>query len=320
MLHINKILVPRDFSAGSDDALRYALDLAVRTSAEVHLLYAEVLFEPFADVSDSVSPVEKIRERLKQSTEPYEGVMYDPGSLRIEHVVVRGIAAAPAILTYASDHDMDLIVMGTHGRRGIRRMAMGSVAEEVVRMAPCPVLTVHLPQHHEEEATKSNVVPQVQSLLVPIDFSSHARLALRYAKELAALFDARLELLHVIEEVLHPVVYGPAVQSIYEVHPDIEKHTLQHLSDLYDEVEGPQVPYRLKVMPGHASYDIAAYADERNIDLVVMPTHGRTGLEHFFLGSVAEKVVRRAHRPVFTVKGFGKNLIREAVEAEEAVT
>lgn len=319
MLQIHKILVPCDFSAGFDYALRYALDIASHTRAEVHLLYAEVLFEPFADVSASASPTDKIREKLKQSTEPYKGVAYDPKQVAITYAVERGIAAAPAILTYASEHDIDMIVMGTHGRRGLRRMAMGSVAEEVVRMAPCPVLTVHLPKQEEDGAWKPKTAPAITSLLVPVDFSKHSRLALRYAKELGALLQARLELLHVIEETLHPAFYGPTVQSIYDVQPDIEKRARQHLSDLFDEVGGPQVEYLLKVMPGRATYDIVAYAEERKIGLIVMPTHGRTGLDHFFMGSVAEKVVRRANRPVFTVKCFGKNLLPDSVaDAEEA--
>src|SRR5690606_34769986 len=112
----------------------------------------------------------------------------------VKRAVVRDVAAAPAILQYARDQEMDLVVMGTHGRRGLRRLFLGSVAEEVVRLSVCPVLTVHAGPIRSEAL--------FGDILVPIDFSPHSKAALRAAASLAPELGASLDLLHVVEEPL----------------------------------------------------------------------------------------------------------------------
>ena len=140
MKPIRNILVGRDFSPCSERALEAALTLAARAGATLHIVHAEVLHaDPYGRPADTI---EKLRERLKEDVERDcdDSVRFDPGSVKLEHVVVRDVAAAPALIRYAEEHDADLVVMGTHGRTGLRRMLLGSVAEEVVRWALCPVL------------------------------------------------------------------------------------------------------------------------------------------------------------------------------------
>lgn len=315
MLQLRNLLLARDFSSVSDQALHYAVDLARRTGATLHLIYAEVLHEdPFRPVEPgaSSSPEDQIRQRLRQDT---DGALLTDKypDLEVNERVERDVAAAPAILNYAAQHDVDLIVLGTHGRRGVRRLLLGSVAEEVVRRADRPVLTVRQARQTEGEALA------VERILVPVDFSTYAKEALRYAREVAGLYDARIDLLHVIEENLHPAFYVGGVQSIYDIEPDIEEKALERLRAFYGEVgadEGPEMQEH--VMSGRAARQIAQFAEEEGSDLIVMSTHGRTGLEHFLLGSVAEKVVRHVSAPVFTVKAFGKSLIRPSARAEAA--
>ena len=327
MLHVKNILVARDFSGAAQGATRYALDLAARTDATLHTLFAEVLRgDPFAPSEEPASSVDKIRERLRQIGDEHTRGAYDPASVRLVHAVERDIAAAPAILRYADEHDIDLIVLGTHGRRGLRRMALGSVAEEVVRQASCPVLTVGRRAGGEEAdgdpaGGMAKDPAHLQHLLVPIDFSTHSQEALRYAKALAALYEeAHLDLFHVIEETLHPAFYGPALRSIYDAQPDIEEKAVEELKKLYRTTDGPDGSAGFRAGPGRAPQVLATYAAHEGVDLIVMATHGRTGLERFSLGSVAEKVVRLAPCPVFTVKSFGKSLLRpeEAPSAAQA--
>ncbi len=305
MLNVRNILFAHDFSPGSNQALPYALDLAGRTGATLHLLYAEVLHgRPIDPDMDPPSQREKIRTHLKK----HAG---DLPEQRVVREVVRDVAVAPALLRYAEEHDVDLIVMGTHGRRGVQRILIGSVAEEVVRRAACPVLTVRR-QKTPPDAER------IASILAPVDFSTHAREALRYARELAAFYEAPLTLLHVVEETLHPAFYGPRIGSVYDVHPDIEDRAIARLEGFYREAEGPDVETYFAARPGRAPRAISRYAEEEGHDLIVMATHGRTGLEHFLMGSVAEKVVRNAPCPVFTVKSFGKSLTAENPGAAQA--
>ena len=309
MLALKNILFARDFSPASEAALPFALALAERTGAKLHVLYAEVLQgDPFHPAERPTPAAEKLRERMRQWTERAASPVFDPGSVRVEHAVVRGVAAAPALLDYAEEHAVDLVVMGTHGRRGARRALLGSVAEETVRFAPCPVLTVR----QTSAAAEADVAaaPRVTSILVPVDFSEHAREALRHAKGLGALFGARLDLLHVIEAAPEPLFYVPLAEigRADEPEGDLDRKALAHLRRWYEATEGPATEVRFAVRYGNAPQEILQHAEEHTADLVVIATHGRTGLERFFMGSVAEKVVRRAPCPVFTLKSFGKTL------------
>ena len=315
MLTVNRILLARDFSDVSDQALRYAVDLARRFDATLHLLYAEVLHkDPFgADTvgaGDTLSA--QIRERLAQDVDQMPLVKRYP-ELDTVIDVRRDVAAAPAIMEYAEDEGVDLIVMGTHGRRGVRRLLLGSVAEEVVRRADRPVLTVR--------KDGDNGLPAMERLLVPIDFSTYSRDALRHAIELARLYDARLDLLHVVEETLHPAFYVGGVQSIYDVQPDIDATSKRRMREMLDDLTGvDSVHAELHVETGRAARKIVRFAERTRSNLLVMSTHGLTGLEHFMMGSVAEKVVRHVAAPVLTVKAFGHSLLPASEAADTATS
>jgi nucleotide-binding universal stress UspA family protein len=276
MLQLRKILVPRDYSKGSDTAFLYALRLAEHSDAQIETLFVEVLHGPSAPRSFDDDIGGQLAARHV-----------------VDHAVLRDAAPAPAILHFASTNDVDMIVMGTHGRRGLSRLFLGSVAEEVVRLSPCPVLTVHAEANTKE--------PVIREILVPIDFSMHSRAALRQALTLAREFNATLDLLHVVEEPLHPPFYEVGAGSIYDAQPDIEVRVEKHLRQLYSEV-ADGVEARFHVRPGHAAREIASFAAENGSSLIVTSTHGLTGIEHLLIGSVAERVTRMAPCPVLTVK------------------
>jgi nucleotide-binding universal stress UspA family protein len=303
MIQVDNILLARDFSSVSDQALRYALYLARESGATLHLFYADVLHEDPFDSYSPEGPVEaQIRQRLMAGP---DGEPIESDGFAVETAVERDVAAAPAILNYAADHDVDIIVAGTHGRRGVQRILLGSVAEEIVRRADCPVLTVR-----EPDSAATEIDGTVSSILVPIDFSKHSREALRYAREIGGIYNANIHLLHVVEENLHPAFYVGGVGSIYDVQPDIDEKATTELHTFFEETEGPAVEnVSTHVATGRAARKITTFAESGEVDLLVMSTHGLTGLEHFFLGSVAEKVVRRSPIPVFTVKSFGKSLL-----------
>jgi nucleotide-binding universal stress UspA family protein len=317
MLQIRKILVPHDFSDFSEHAMRYALTLASTCDAELHLVFAEVLY------GDDAPPPERSKEtsfvralnNLGLSFDAERGVVRHQGNdIRIQHSIIRDVAPAPAIIHYAEDHDIDLIVMSTHGRRGLRRLLLGSVANEVLRTAPCSVLTVRT-------SDKAETIPgRVDAILVPIDFSKYSRAALQSAKAFAKVAGARLDLLHVIDEELHPAFYTIAAQSIYDIDPQIDEKAVAELQSMDAATQGEGVETRYHVHDGHAARTIIDFAEELDSDLIIMSTHGLRGLEHFFMGSVAEKVVRRASVPVLTVKAFGKTLVSEATTDNDATT
>jgi nucleotide-binding universal stress UspA family protein len=208
-----------------------------------------------------------------------------------------------------AEHNVDLVVMGTHGRQGLDRLLSGSVSEEVVRQSTCPVFTV-LGRDEPQPG------PEIQSVLAPVDFSEPARLGLAHARELAQVYDATLDLMHIVEDVVFPSVYG--IDPIAPQLPDVQQRAAEALERMADEVIGGAVPTNLHVIAGYAARDIIDFADENDTGLIAMATHGRTGLERFLIGSVTEKVIRSASCPVFTVKPFGKSLLPASVLSSDA--
>ena len=159
----------------------------------------------------------------------------------------------------------------------------------------------------EEKEKKS--IEAVNRILVPMDFSDHAISALSYAKEIAATFDAQLQVVHVIEESVHPACYAIGKSSVFELMPDVKNKSEKEMRRLFEESSGPSSNAEYHVIEGFASSEILRFAKKNKSDLIIIATHGLTGLKHLLLGSVAEKVVRAAECPVFTVKSYGKSLL-----------
>jgi nucleotide-binding universal stress UspA family protein len=145
MIALQRILVPHDFSETSETAVRYAIALARNFGARIHLLHvgdqARLDLETEFPLGLEGAVEDAVRERLLKIVTPAE-----QAELRPEFALRAGVPAAE-IVRYAADREIDLIVMGTHGRGPVGHMVMGSVAEKVVRTAPCPVLTVRNQQH-----------------------------------------------------------------------------------------------------------------------------------------------------------------------------
>jgi nucleotide-binding universal stress UspA family protein len=220
-------------------------------------------------------------ERLREA--------YAPGRALDVSYRTREGTAADEILRFSDEIGCDLIVMGTHGRTGLRRLLAGSVAEAVLRGARCPVL-----------ALRSAGLPReggrVPLILHPTDFSEGSEPALRTARVLARDRGARLILLHVSPPDV--VVDGTMVVG---VDPRAERDSLEVIRARTD---GPDLKYPVdaRLVWGRAAVEILRMAGEVGCGLIVMGTHGRTGLGRLLVGSVAEEVLRGARCPVLAIK------------------
>lgn len=294
MLTIQRVLFTTDFSDGAARAFPRAAALAERHDAELHILNvtgSESETDRTLPVSLSI-----LKEWLGSSSQVPET---DLAALTIVQKQIEADTPSERIIGYVEDENIDLVVISTHGRRGVQRMLLGSVTEEVVRKAPCPVLTVR--SDAEPSATD-----RVRRILVPVDFSDHARVALQHAKEIALTYGAEIHLLHVVEEVVYPSAYGvePPLQPTQQTLLRVEK-TLGTMAR--EELNEDHVHVSVKI--GYAPLTILEYAHNTDIDLVVIATHGRTGLDRFLIGSVAQRVIRRSPTPVFVVKAHEKSLV-----------
>ena len=197
MITLNHVLVPHDFGDTSKTAMDYAIALARMFDAVLDVLHVR-------DRADTVIPAQFPRELYEElQTTVRERLLsitaLDETKPTLDFHLRSGTAHAE-ILRFAKEQRTDLIVMGTHGRRGVAHAVMGSVAETVVRTAPCPVLTVRKPP-------REYVAPNI---LVPTDFGVASDTALSYGRTLAHTFGGRLHLLHVMENYfMRPIVADP---------------------------------------------------------------------------------------------------------------
>jgi nucleotide-binding universal stress UspA family protein len=296
MTRITRILVPTDFSATSDEALACAKTLAGLFGASLHVLHA--FEDPFtaaafsAEISSTV-PLSLREESLRDAVARLdERLPADQKTMFNGTTDIVTGRPAKVILDYAETLGADLIVMGTHGRSGMAHLLLGSVAERVARGAEAPVLTV-----------RRAPASLVKRILVPTDFSATADAALDHAYLLAERFCASLRLLHVLDDPF--VAEGLAAEGYIAEAPTLRTALLQHAQSRLAHRAGPReggVPVDSEVMFGHGAKTIAEYARALGMDLIVMGTHGRTGIAHLLLGSVAERLVRLAPCPVLTVK------------------
>jgi nucleotide-binding universal stress UspA family protein len=149
MIILKKILVATDFGEASEAALTYGRDLARSYGATMHVLHVvESVLASIAD-SESIGTLMDLQTQIERNArKQMESIITDEDrtTLHAQAIVLTSGRAAEAIVEYAKNNAVDLIVMGTHGRRALAHLWMGSVAERVVRMAPCPVLTVRHPE------------------------------------------------------------------------------------------------------------------------------------------------------------------------------
>ena len=294
---IKNILVARDFSPSSEQALAYALNVGRRSGAKLHMVAIKVVGkDPFEAPKVSAEPIDKLQEKfIRKNKESLERQEANVDGVEVKHHVDRGSAAAPRLVRFAERKNIDLIVMGTHGRRGVRRAWFGSVAEEVVRTAPCPVFVTRAAEN------ETVFEPTVNRVVAPVDFSYPSRKAMHYAGQIADLYGVPLRLIHAVEEQRMPSVYNlkPSQTSTRETRSRAE----EALKEWGDEVkqDGRKISY--VVHRGDADETIIESASHRE-DLVVMATRGLSGMRRAMLGSVAARVIRSVKGPVITGVDF----------------
>jgi nucleotide-binding universal stress UspA family protein len=291
MVQLHTILHPTDFSEHSKPAFQLACSLAREHGARLVVLHVAV---PPMTLTEGVMtppmplPDEYGRPRLEakfQELTSSEGTAF-------ERRLVFGSAAEEIIAT-ANEINSDLIVMGTHGRTGIRRVLLGSTAEHVLRKAKCPVLTI-------KPKSKALESLAVRRILCPTDFSSSSKAAFELACTLAHANGARVIALHVAlphvvtsDEAMAEAVATSAIESS-------RRTATEQLAGLRS-AEG-DFPFEQQLEEGDAAERILDSARVNHCDLIVLGSHGRTGLSRLLMGSVAEQVIRKAPCAVLVVK------------------
>ena len=285
-----KILIPVDGSACGEKAAHLGLTLAGKLGASV--VFAHVVapwpapYTPEAKAQEERSRSEG-RALLQRSEQTAKAAKVGV-KVRLEES-----PSIPESLTRLCEEEgCDLIVMGTHSREGLAHLFLGSVAERVSRLARVPVLLVRGRAGQGEQF-------RLERILVATDGSTLAHLALEHAKQLAAQLGASLHLLHVVPTARH---YLHEPQWAYDLdQAELRKEGEHILAGAARDL--PQAEVILRDAAGWRIGEvITQVAHEKGADLIVMGTHGRSGLSHFLLGSVAEWVAHHAQPAILLVR------------------
>jgi nucleotide-binding universal stress UspA family protein len=292
MIEFNHILCPADFSESSVRALACAAALAQWYDAQLTVLHVVPAFESAEARRDAAEP-----SRVHASMRREQVLEEMKRSLNLAAVSSRATPVAEAgdprttIIEQAIAKKADLIVLGTHGRRGFKRLLLGSVTESVLREAPCPVLTV--PPHAPAAVSDA---PTFKRILCPIDFSPSSLQALGCALDLARQADGRVTLLHVVE-------WLPGEHFNLPEYPrHLVEETRERLRRLVAEESRTWVEIDDEVVFGRAYREILRAAETKPPDLIVMGAQGRGGVELALFGSSTQQIVRGATCPVLTVR------------------
>jgi nucleotide-binding universal stress UspA family protein len=298
MITINKILCPVDFFPASDAAVNYAAGLAENYDATIHLLH---VITPIAASAYeyAIDATEFIRSMEESSMEEMNGL--------VAKLKLAGIRAEPE-LRIGDVYDEikktieiekpDLLVMGTHGRRGVERWFMGSTTEKLLRHSPVPLVTI------SAAGEKSFNGPRFRRILVTTDFSEGTADALAYAFSVAQENESRVTLLHVLHDVsadLSGKYRDSLVNGVRKQLEDLVPAEARNWCEIVTSVE-TGTPYRI----------ILRELEDEKIDLLVMNIHGKGMLDRALLGSTAERVVRAAPCPVMMIPPMKRKLRRRA--------
>lgn len=298
---MRKILVGTDLSAQAEQAVAHAMDLGRRHGVEVVLALATAVPDSPAGVDPSTAEaadlyLRSLNKRLADDREQL-------ATLR-QHLVGQGVTVSTTVVDGYADEVLprvaeevgaDLIVVGTHGRTGLRRAFLGSVAERTTRLAGCDVLVVR-----GDRAPSGGY----RHVVVGVDFSEHADRAIERALTQLAAPGARVDLVYCWQ--IPPLSISPDMPFSAVHYEQLAQGAQAQLGERYAAAAARGVAagldVRLHAVQRPASQGLEDWARDHGADLIVTGSHGRRGLRRWVLGSVAEVTIRHAPCSVLVVR------------------
>lgn len=291
MGQLKRIIVGHDLRAGGEAALKSAMVLASRCSAALRLVHAVEPHHLYQKISHPIASQRSLEKIAQQVGAKLQDIVAsrELAQARMDYEVRAGKPFVELIIAGRA-WQADLIIIGGPSRQ--QSHFLGSTGERVMRKAPVPVLVA-----------RKTLDAKPKRFLVPTDFSPGARKAAEEALALAGSFGGRIFFLHVLEPIpLYAYAYEDGIGASLPIPPltpdDINPDWESFLSTL----QIGNISWEKRTEEGRAAKTIVQHAEAIQADMIVMGTHGRSGLEHMLLGSVAEAVARNAPCPVLTVR------------------
>jgi nucleotide-binding universal stress UspA family protein len=287
MVRINKILCPVDFFPASKRAADYAIALAKAYESRLILLHvvSPVLPASYEIPIDAADILESMTNSAENEMKKLAARARDK-KVSTE-VVVRTGDIDSEIRSLAKDRKVDLIVMGSHGRRGFEKWFLGSVTERLLRRVQIPLLTI------SNAANSTKAPPAIRRILVTTDFSEGTADAIRYAFSIGQEYQAKVTLMHVLNDISADISGRYRDTLIKSIRSELEELVPEEARDWCD--------ISTRVETGLPWTRILDSAKRDKIDLLVMNVHGKSMLDRALLGSTAERVVRGSPAPVLLI-------------------
>ncbi len=303
MVEFKQILCASDLSEASLPAVSFAAAFARWYGARLTVLHVVPGFDPIQVPAVRIGGDEPIVFPPSRDEVEASARRLTAGMLTGVDAQVTAAAGDPAdvIVDQALSIPADLLVMGTHGRSNVERLFFGSVTDAVMRVAPCPVLTVP-PHASAADATDSAGFTRI---LCALDFSPASLQALGFAVDLARHGGGTVTVLHVIEWLAE---HEPRVPSSFDVdayRAHLVEDAQDRIRDVLPAEAATDVVIDAVVGTGRAHREVLRVATERAADVIVMGTQGRGGIGHALFGSTSHQVVRGARCPLLFARGAG---------------
>ena len=291
-MQINQILVPTDFSDNAQHAVDYAVDLAKRCSAKLHLLHTPVVpTYLLMDLSYSPGP-EAVTRILNDSQEALDAQAKAIADAGVElFTAIREGTVHEVIRDYAKEHDVDLVVVGTHGRTGVSKLMYGSVTERVIKTVHTPILVVP-PGGHEKPPT---------SIVISYDFSGPSKRAAEVARAIHGVFGGSLHLVHSYLDVWGEYTdRGAVVGEAAEKRREALRLGLQEMLEADSKEIFSMAPQNVQthLVTGDPAGGILQVAEDVDATLICAGTTGKSGIERLLIGSVARRLLHDSQVPL----------------------
>lgn len=307
---IRTIMVPLDGSAFAERAVPVASQLAQNARARLHLVQVHEFM--MANVPDGMVPYDvawetAARREEREYLRSVANRVAENAGVVARTELLEGVPAM-ALAQYAREMDIGLIVMTTHGRSGLSRLWLGSVADGLVRRSGVPVLLLRTTEKEAESETPPPLAFQPRHVLIPLDGSELASAVLEPAIWLGSLFNARYTLLRVALPT--PLIRAPFPITETDFGDTVGVEQQADLREELELVAGSLRARGLDVRTDVVAHTTPAraileYANNASADLITIATHGRGGWSRLALGSVADKVLRGADVPVLVYRPTG---------------
>lgn len=293
-----RILIPLDGSALGEQVLPFAKMFAAQFHSSVILCQAvEFIQQPPVDLAGAAYGIEEQMEFLRWSAVAYlERIQRDfaEAGVHVEYQTQCG-SPATAILELAQHAQVDLIAMATHGRTGLAREVFGSMADKVLRGATQPMLLVRA-------RAEPTALALLNRILVPVDGSELAERALVPAMFLAKAFGAEILLFRAGGNWTHMVEGYPPGPSTFLVEDQIRQAAEEYLEQKKWEIEQQGVRVHSETHSGPAAECILEAVQKHRADLIIMSSHGRSGVQRWVMGSIADRVLHASTIPILLIR------------------